>query len=248
MPFTCDEERWRAIQARDAQADGCFVYAVRSTHIYCRPNCKARLPRRANVSYYETATDADVAGFRPCKRCKPDMGDSMPDEDGVRKVKAYMACHVGEQGVDAWAGPTMSLSQMARRTGMSKWHFHRVFKKCVGMTPAEYVRSRRLAASPGSTAAPPTPVDAAPSLCDTGSTPATSLGMDDWLRQMGDATTCASAAYPAADTPSGDLPSAGCGSPLDGALDDFDSWFDLVVLPNNDFTWEYGDEGKVEWS
>lgn len=131
--FEDDETRWSAVQARDANADGFFVYAVRSTKIYCRPICKARLARRANVRFFTLASEAREAGFRACKRCKPDEKGLMPEEKAVRTIRAFVR-DGGEGG---------SLAQMAKRSGLSKWHFHRVFKRTVGVTPVEYVRMKR---------------------------------------------------------------------------------------------------------
>jgi AraC family transcriptional regulator of adaptative response/methylated-DNA-[protein]-cysteine methyltransferase len=70
--FASDDERWDAVCRRDPAARGAFVCAVRTTGVYCRPGCPARLPRRENVGFHATGTDARRAGFRPCKRCRPD--------------------------------------------------------------------------------------------------------------------------------------------------------------------------------
>ena len=70
--FASDDARWRALCARDASADGTFFYAVRTTGVYCRPSCGARRPNRENVAFYESREAARSAGFRPCKRCRPD--------------------------------------------------------------------------------------------------------------------------------------------------------------------------------
>ncbi|KAJ6442678.1 helix-turn-helix, AraC type, DNA binding protein [Purpureocillium lavendulum] len=157
--FADDDSRWAAVQSRDAVADGFFVYAVRTTKVYCRPICKARLARRANVRFYPTGADARDAGFRACKRCKPDLAGFMPEERAVRQIRAFVREHDGggrdgaHGGGDGGDGDEdggassnrMSLADMAARTGLSKWHFHRVFKKCVGVTPFEYLRTQRLA-------------------------------------------------------------------------------------------------------
>lgn len=139
--FEDDSSRWQAVVSRNSNADGFFVYGVKTTRIFCRPICKARLARRANVSFYATGQDAQRAGFRACKRCKPDVAGFMPEEAAVRKIREFVkdtAVTEGEGGE-----MRMSLSQMARRTGLSKWHFYRVFKKCVGVTPTEYLREQR---------------------------------------------------------------------------------------------------------
>ncbi|KAL3590428.1 hypothetical protein FPOAC2_12619 [Fusarium poae] len=135
-----DSSRWEAVTSRNTNADGLFVYAVRTTKIFCRPICKARLPRRANVSFYTHGHEAQQAGFRACKRCKPEVAGFMPQETAVRKIQAFMRQQTEKQS-DAQV--RLSLSQMARQTGLSKWHFHRVFKKCVGITPTEYLRIQR---------------------------------------------------------------------------------------------------------
>ncbi|KAF5668550.1 family transcriptional regulator [Fusarium heterosporum] len=140
--FEDDGSRWDAVTSRNTTADGSFVYAVRTTKIFCRPICKARLPRRANVSFFTSGYDAQQAGFRACKRCKPEIAGFMPEEAAVQKIRAFVQQQTEEQD-DAEAKLSLSLSQMAKQTGLSKWHFHRVFKKCVGVTPTEYLRIQR---------------------------------------------------------------------------------------------------------
>lgn len=162
MLFSDDSTRWQAVQARDANADGHFVYAVKTTKIYCRPICKARLARRANVAFYDTDQQAVQAGFRACKRCKPELAGYMPEEAAVRKIRAFVQGRAVSAGTpnenmssssSSSSSPSlMSLSQMAKQTGLSKWHFHRVFKKCVGVTPSEFLRAERAASTAGSSA------------------------------------------------------------------------------------------------
>ncbi|KND91074.1 Bifunctional transcriptional activator/DNA repair enzyme Ada [Tolypocladium ophioglossoides CBS 100239] len=137
--FADDESRWQAVRTRDAVADGFFVYAVKTTKVYCRPICKARLARRANVRFYATGGEAAAAGFRACKRCRPELGGVMPEDRAVRQIRAF----VRETG--GGRGERLSLGQMAAQTGLSKWHFHRTFKRCVGVTPFEYLRTQRMA-------------------------------------------------------------------------------------------------------
>lgn len=142
--FTDDDTKWQAVQSRDPNADGFFVYGVRTTKVFCRPTCKARLARRANVRFYATGDEAKTNGFRACKRCKPEVLGLMPEEEAVQKIRVFVRDHQSVAGTDRGLGETrMSLSQMAKKTGLSKWHFHRVFKKCVGVTPVEYLKRLR---------------------------------------------------------------------------------------------------------
>ncbi|KPM45940.1 hypothetical protein AK830_g638 [Neonectria ditissima] len=145
--FEDDESRWQAVSSRNANADGFFVYAVKTTKIFCRPICKARLARRANVSFYSSGRDAQQSGFRACKRCKPELAGFMPEERAVQKIRGFVSARASQVGDDG--AVALSLSQMARQTGLSKWHFHRVFKKCVGMTPTDYLREERARQSVG---------------------------------------------------------------------------------------------------
>jgi methylphosphotriester-DNA--protein-cysteine methyltransferase len=133
--YTSPACRWAAVCSRDPLADGAFVYLVKSTKIYCRPTCKARLARRANVGFCKYPSEAEAAGYRPCKRCKPELATSMPEDAAVTKVRRLVA---QGSGSTQW----VNLDDMARSSGLSKWHFHRVFKNVVGMTPIEYNRLR----------------------------------------------------------------------------------------------------------
>ena len=122
------------MRTRNQAADGAFVYAVRTTKIYCRPICSARLARRENVAFYPSSKDAESHGFRPCKRCKPGDRGTIPDSVAVQKLRLFLEGRSGQ--FDA-----STLDEMASQAGISKWHFHRLFKKHVGLTPAEYIRS-----------------------------------------------------------------------------------------------------------
>ncbi|KAM0254569.1 hypothetical protein ACHAQJ_006677 [Trichoderma viride] len=148
--FDDDDCRWEAVKSRNAKADGTFVYAVRSTGVYSRPTCKARLAHRFNIAFFRTGAQAREAGYRPCKRCHPECGAHIPEEDGVSKIRAFLrerppTTTMTTTGKDC-GKMMMSLSQMARQAGLSKWHFHREFKKCFGVTPVEYLRMERKAA------------------------------------------------------------------------------------------------------
>jgi AraC family transcriptional regulator of adaptative response/methylated-DNA-[protein]-cysteine methyltransferase len=129
-----DEARWEAVIARDASFDGQFYYSVATTGVYCRPSCPARLAKRSNVSFHATATDAEWAGFRPCKRCKPN-GLSL-DQQHAETVA--QACRLIET-----AQETPMLDALAEAVGLSPYHFHRIFKAAVGVTPKAYATAHR---------------------------------------------------------------------------------------------------------
>jgi AraC family transcriptional regulator of adaptative response/methylated-DNA-[protein]-cysteine methyltransferase len=122
------------VQRRDRAADGTFVYSVRTTGVYCRPSCAARLPRRENVIFHATSAEAERAGFRPCKRCRPNA----PALAEAHATVVARACRLIEQAEEP---PT--LDALAQAAGMSRFHFHRVFKAVAGVTPRAYVAGDR---------------------------------------------------------------------------------------------------------
>jgi AraC family transcriptional regulator of adaptative response/methylated-DNA-[protein]-cysteine methyltransferase len=128
------DPRWRAVVARDDSADGTFVYSVRTTGVYCRPSCPARRAKPSNVQFHASVKDAERAGFRPCKRCKP-------DEAGLAEQHAAKVAEICRFIETADHVP--SLDELAQRAGMSTYHFHRVFKAATGVTPAGYARGER---------------------------------------------------------------------------------------------------------
>jgi len=135
---TVSDPRWASVVARDRAQDGQFVYAVRTTGIYCRPSCASRTARPENVEFHATPAEAERAGFRACKRCRPDQ--IARDDPHAALVTAL--CRYIEQ-----ADQPPTLEALARRAGMSPFHLHRVFKAATGVTPRQYAdahRSRRL--------------------------------------------------------------------------------------------------------
>ncbi|CAK7213759.1 hypothetical protein SBRCBS47491_001914 [Sporothrix bragantina] len=146
--YLTDDDKWRAITTRDPQADGVFVYAVRTTRIYCRPNCKARLARRANVRFYKDCRAAEAGGFRACKRCKPLTQGGMPEDEAVARIRELVArAEAGGSGelssIRSIHGETKnSPSLLASQARVSRWHFHRKFKEVTGLTPREYLKQR----------------------------------------------------------------------------------------------------------
>jgi AraC family transcriptional regulator of adaptative response/methylated-DNA-[protein]-cysteine methyltransferase len=138
IPFATDEARYEAVRRRDPQAEGQFYYAVASTGVYCRPTCAARLALRANVTFHATAGDAEGAGFRPCKRCRP-TGPSPAERQRAVVARARAALESAESG-----DSPVRLADLAAQAGLSPYHLHRLFRRHVGMTPREYAAAWRL--------------------------------------------------------------------------------------------------------
>ena len=131
---TLSDPRWAAVAARDPQADGRFVYSVKTTGVYCRPSCAARAARPENVAFHRSPAEAERAGFRPCKRCKPDQ----PPLSQQHAATVARLCRLIE---DAEQAPT--LEQLAQHAGLSAYHLHRVFKAVTGVTPKAYAAAHR---------------------------------------------------------------------------------------------------------
>jgi AraC family transcriptional regulator of adaptative response/methylated-DNA-[protein]-cysteine methyltransferase len=132
--FATDDEKWAAVVAHDPAADGRFVYSVRTTGVYCRPSCAARRPRRDNVRFHLTVADAERAGFRPCKRCRPQAA-------GPRDPQAALIARACRRIEEAEEEP--SFDALAAAAGLSRYHFHRVFKAVTGVTPKAYAVAHR---------------------------------------------------------------------------------------------------------
>ena len=136
--FGDEAARWLAVVGRDRAADGHFFYSVRTTGVYCRPSCPSRRARRAHVRFHRTRAEAERAGFRPCRRCRPDE----PVLAARRATLVARACRSIER---AERPPT--LRALAAAAGMSRFHFHRVFTSVTGVSPRAYAvahRTRRL--------------------------------------------------------------------------------------------------------
>jgi AraC family transcriptional regulator of adaptative response/methylated-DNA-[protein]-cysteine methyltransferase len=132
--FSSDDERWAAVVRRDRRADGIFYYSVRTTGVYCRPGCAAREARRENVRFHATRQAAKAAGFRPCKRCRPDE----PALAARHAVAVARACRLIET-----AEEMPNLDALAEAAGMSRFHFHRIFTTTTGVTPKAYATAHR---------------------------------------------------------------------------------------------------------
>jgi AraC family transcriptional regulator of adaptative response/methylated-DNA-[protein]-cysteine methyltransferase len=133
---TDDEARWLAVESRDASRDGEFVYAVRSTGIYCRPGCPSRRPVRANARFFDSPDDAERDGFRACLRCTPRAEHaSTATARGVESARLYL---------DANAERSVPLDELSRHSGLSASHLQRSFKRIVGVSPKQYQAARRV--------------------------------------------------------------------------------------------------------
>ena len=131
-----DEMRWQAVAARDATMDGQFFYAVRSTGIYCRPSCPSRRPRREQVQFFGQAGEAEQAGFRACRRCRPRDAGPPP----AQRALAERACQL----IDAQPDAAPTLRELGQQIGVSPFHLQRVFKQVLGISPRQYAEARRV--------------------------------------------------------------------------------------------------------
>jgi AraC family transcriptional regulator, regulatory protein of adaptative response / methylated-DNA-[protein]-cysteine methyltransferase len=129
-----EEARWRAVLRKDRRADGKFFFAVKTTGVFCRPSCPARRAHRENVTFYESAADAEQAGFRACMRCDP-KGPTPDERHAAAVIAACRAIETAEE--------TPTLSDLANSAGMSRFHFHRIFKRATGLSPKGYATANR---------------------------------------------------------------------------------------------------------
>ena len=131
---TVSDPRWAAIVARDRNADGTFFYSVATTGVYCRPSCGARAARPENVQFHSTTVDAERAGFRPCKRCRPDQV-ALAEQHAAEVTELCRIIETAEQAP--------SLADLAKHAGLSPYYLHRVFKRTTGLTPKAYAEAHR---------------------------------------------------------------------------------------------------------
>src|SRR4029453_10060393 len=128
------DPRWAAVVSRDRKAAGTFFYSVKTTGVYCRPSCASRLANPKNVRFHRTAAEAERAGFRPCRRCKP-------DQPPIEKRHAALVAEIC-RAIDKTGG-TPRLQTLAKGAGLRLHYFHRLSKAVPGLTPREYVAARR---------------------------------------------------------------------------------------------------------
>src|SRR5271166_2349837 len=126
------ETQWQHVMARDARQDGRFVFAVRTTGVYCRPSCPSRRPRRDSVEFFPDPREAERAGYRACLRCKPT--ELSPQAQYVIRTRQLLD---NAEGI-------VTLAQLSKRVGLSPFHLQRLFKRATGLSPREYQAARRM--------------------------------------------------------------------------------------------------------
>jgi len=138
VPSVFAGKAWQQVLARDAKADGQFVYAVKTTKIFCRPSCPSRRPERKNVSFFPTPELARAAGFRACLRCEPEAAERRPDPqvDAIDRVAGYLTQHANER---------TKLKDVAKATGVAPLTILRGFKRVLGVSPREFAKAQRVA-------------------------------------------------------------------------------------------------------
>ncbi len=139
IPGISAGKAWQQVLARDCSADGQFVYAVKSTHIFCRPSCPSRRPTRKNVTFYPSPAAAEQAGYRACKRCEPDLAAPRvdPQAQAIAVVTDYLTEHASER---------RRLSDVVKATGVPRLTILRGFKRVLGVSPGQFAKGQRLAA------------------------------------------------------------------------------------------------------
>ena len=133
-----EEEMWQAVRDCDASYDGVFYYGVKTTGIYCRPSCPSKLPKRENVIFFKTREEAVKAGFRPCKRCRPDLPEFDPAKELSQRTKEL---------VDNYFNDKIKLAEDMRKMGVTRKHITDVFKQQYDITPVEYLVQVRISAA-----------------------------------------------------------------------------------------------------
>jgi AraC family transcriptional regulator of adaptative response/methylated-DNA-[protein]-cysteine methyltransferase len=135
-PSQFSGKAWQQVLARDTSADGQFVYAVKSTGIFCRPSCPSRRPERKNVSFFPNPEQAEAAGFRACLRCEPTRvaPKDDPQAGAIKLATEYLSEHAGKR---------TTLDDLAEASGLGRFALQRGFKRVLGVTPSEFAREQR---------------------------------------------------------------------------------------------------------
>lgn len=135
ISFLSDDDKWNAVVQRNIRPNDVFFYGVLTTGVYCRPVCSSRLPNRKNVRFFSACEEAEKAGFRPCKRCRPNDKDRQDSQT----LAVLNACRIIEE-----ADNPLNLEEIAEKAGFNAYYFHRIFKRIVGVTPKQYAMEVRL--------------------------------------------------------------------------------------------------------
>src|SRR5205085_3378344 len=135
MTSLTEDARWQAVQARDTESDGKFVFAVSSTGVYCRPSCPSRRPRRENVMFFSKPQDAEHAGYRACLRCRPQATGAGRQTEMVKAICRYIEQHLDEP---------VTLQRLSKEFRQSPFHLQRTFKAVLGVSPRAYADSCRM--------------------------------------------------------------------------------------------------------
>src|ERR1700694_4823371 len=128
---------WESVLHRDSSADDRLLYGVTTTGIYCRPSCPSRRPKRDNVAFFSSAEAAERAGFRACQRCRPNRAKS--SNPAVQRARDYIDTHITDLSDER-----ITLELLGEKSGMSPYHLQRTFKELIGLTPAQYIRARKM--------------------------------------------------------------------------------------------------------
>jgi AraC family transcriptional regulator of adaptative response / DNA-3-methyladenine glycosylase II len=149
-----DDARYLALKARDARFDGCFYIGVTSTGIYCRPVCRVRAPKRENCRFFTYAAQAEHAGFRPCLRCRPELAPHSPASNpglgetpwSIQDASSILARQAARliDTPEIWIEKSPCVSALAERLGISERHLRRIFEAQWGVSPLQYLQTRRL--------------------------------------------------------------------------------------------------------
>lgn len=129
------DAKWKAVAEDDKRYDGVFFYAIKTTGIFCRPSCKSKMPLRRNVLFFESAAQAQAQGFRPCKRCRPDLAEYQPEKELAESARRLVDRFFAEKSV---------LSRELGQLGVTQHRMVEIFKGRYGMTLAEYINANRL--------------------------------------------------------------------------------------------------------
>jgi len=131
-----DAEKWDALRNRNWRYDGSFVFAVRSTGVYCNPSCPAKRSTMREVVFFSSSAEAESSGFRPCRRCKPNENGASPQLLMISRLCRYVENNVEKK---------LTLSTLSAQVGLSPYHLQRTFKRIVGVSPRKYIETLRLA-------------------------------------------------------------------------------------------------------